>query len=360
MIDQPAGLGNGQRRPALERQARTGSARRATVRSAEPAARVRIRCGGSLACPPELQAAAAGARRTGPRLPSIAGRVLWAGRRGSSVAARLVRGKGKGLEKHDAQVYRRPRRDGRRPVRDTALRSPPAGGGQQQQQLRRPSAAPSPSCRSTSGCIENKTGKPVTDLSRGIHRSSRTASGRRSGTSPSRRCVGGVRSWAEAPAQGGRDLVRASDEPDLPDRPRPGEAPGALEGHRRAAALRPRAAAAPGPGGRLRLQPRHHLHDRPRADRRASSSGSRRARADRLRSSLQMSGLAAIYGAKLIPKSLQRRSTAMFEGSRPPRVPAGGAGATADKRSRRTRSGRPTRRSRSRKRWQGGWPRPPA
>ena len=121
---------------------------------------------------------------------------------------------------------------------------------------------------------------------------------------------------AKMKAPRGGVLVRAADEPDLPDRARPREAAGAVEGRRRPHPLRARAAAAAGPGGGVRLQPRDDVHDRP--------PGRSRTLLERFKPmheqvdyeiGLQMSGLAAVYGSKAIPRSLQGKIDALFAGS---------------------------------------------
>ena len=104
-------------------------------------------------------------------------------------------------------------------------------------------------------------------------------------------------------------------QPHLPDRAGPRQAAGAVEGHRRAPRLRPHEPAATGPGGRLRVQPRDHLHDGTTESRTAARAVQAGTRGNRLQGRAADDGPRRHLREQADPKDLQGRIDRMFEGS---------------------------------------------
>ena len=164
------------------------------------------------------------------------------------------------------------------------------------------------------GWWRTRPARPSRTCGRRSSPSSRTASNRKSGTSLQTFATEATDPGTKL-SSGRGDLVRAPDQPDLPGRPRPRQADRTLEGHGRAAALRTTSGCCQPTRWRSSPTTAPRPSRRTTSRSRASSSGSRRTtNRSTSRSSLQMSGLAALYGAKLIPKSLQGRSTRCSKG----------------------------------------------
>ena len=269
---------------------------------------------------------------------------------------------GRGLEKADAHANSRPRRDARRPVRDAAPRR--VRPRQQQQQK------PLPTFRSAVTLVpidvrvvENKTGKAVTDMRQ------EEFTVVEDGVKQEVKHLSLQTFVTDAPDPGSKLQLKEEAISFEPQKNRiflivlgrgkllePSKAMDALLRFVRERLLPQR------PGGGLRLQPRHHVLDRPRADRARHRAVQEGARADRLRGRAADERPGGHLRREADPEVAAGEDRQDVRRVWPARLAAGRAPARPPTSgSRRTRSGRPTRRSRSRKRWQGRrWQRRPA